>query len=366
MARANTDNCHSEHLWFYPNTPHLSYTGELCSIGGMAHPFSSAVSLGKSGEKSAENGSCCFLHQDPVTPCHSFGARSLNRWPVSLGAPKNASPPALGRGDTFRFSGMALEVMKLRDMELVVRASKKAGAIPSYSSLLLPMASHLADRVRALLVDRAGWARFPDDVSEWLEVQDARSQLPSPDNLLAENFPYGGRDHTALYIFAGWHANQLLGVLITKRMEKRGFLLGGFVANDYALGVWGWKAIDDPAPLLSPDILAEEFSDWVEDFYLLRRAFREVAVIFGLVERQHIGRCGMARKSGCQVTFSTDLLDCAQDGLEHMRLDKVSLLAVPLLIMLRQESVPQGGVDDALVLEAEALASVAMHMGDDE
>src|SRR3546814_12087296 len=43
---------------------------------------------------------------------------------------------------------------------------------------------------------------------------------------------------------------------------------------------------------------------WVEQSWLLKRAFREVAVIAGLVERQHPG----IRKSGRQVTFSTDLI----------------------------------------------------------
>ena len=38
----------------------------------------------------------------------------------------------------------------------------------------------------------------------------------------------------------------------------------------------------------------------------------------------------------------------------------VSPLAVPLLVMIGRESVAQGSVDDALLLEAESLASVAM------
>ena len=93
-------------------------------------------------------------------------------------------------------------------------------------------------------------------------------------------------------------------MLITRRMEERGLSPGGFVANDYSLAVWGLKPVDDPAPLLSPDILSDEFVDWVQNSHLLRRAFREVAVIGGLVERQHPGK----RKSGKQVTFSTDLI----------------------------------------------------------
>jgi ATP-dependent Lhr-like helicase len=182
-------------------------------------------------------------------------------------------------------------------------------------------------------------------------------------------------------------------MLITQRMEARGLMPGGFVANDYSLAVWGLKPVTDPAPLLSPDILSHEFVEWVQDSYLLKRAFREVAVIGGLVERQQPGK----RKSGRQVTFSTDLiydvlrkyepdhvlleaawadarerltdigrlqdlLELSARQLEHVTLERVSPLAVPVMVMIGRESMPQGAVDDELLLEAESLASAAMRV----
>jgi ATP-dependent Lhr-like helicase len=320
----------------------------------------------------------------------------------SLGRVEEQFAASLKSGDTFRFAGMDLEVEALRDLELIVRAAKRSATIPSYMGLRLPLTTHLADRVRALLVDRAGWGRFPDDVREWLEVQHWRSQLPGPDNLLVESFPHARREYTVYYTFTGWNANQSLGMLITKRMEERGLMPGGFVANDYSLAVWGLRPVEDPRPLLSADILAHEFVDWVQDSYLLRRAFREVAVISGLVERQHPGK----RKSGKQVTFSTDLiydvlrkyepdhvlieaawadararmtdvgrlgdlLDSAAERLVHVRLDRVSPLAVPVMVMIGRESLPQGALDEELLLEAETLAGAAMRVeqpeaGEDE
>jgi ATP-dependent Lhr-like helicase len=165
----------------------------------------------------------------------------------------------------------------------------------------------------------------------------------------------------------------------------------GFVANDYALAVWSLKPASDPAALFSADILADEFTDWVESSYLLKRAFREVAIISGLVERQHPGK----KKSGRQVTFSTDLiydvlrkyepdhvllqaawadararmtdvgrlgdlLDRAAGTMLHVELERVSPLAVPVLVMIGRESVAQGSADDALLVEAEGLAATAM------
>ena len=309
----------------------------------------------------------------------------------SLGKVEESFGATLSPGDTIRFAGMDLEVEGVRDLELVVRAAKKPGQIPSYMGARLPLTTHLADRVRALIADRAGWARFPDDVREWLEMQDWRSRLPGPGMLLAESFPHHDRHYTVYYTFEGWNANQSLGMLITRRMNERGLMPMGFVASDYALGVWSARPAGNPAPLLSPDILSHEFVEWVQESHLLRRAFREVAVISGLVERQHPGK----RKSGRQVTFSTDLiydvlrryepdhllieaawadararmtdvgrlgdlLDRAQGQLVHVELDRVSPLAVPVLVMIGREATPQGDVDDALLAEAESLAAAAM------
>ncbi len=310
-----------------------------------------------------------------------------------LGKVEERFAAQLSAGDTFFFAGVSLEVESVKDMDVIVRASKKSATIPSYGGLRLPLTTHLATRVQAMLDDRAGWGRFPDDVREWLEVQDYRSRLPKPGELLVESFPRAGKYYTAYYTFEGWNANQSLGMLITRRMEDRGLMPGGFVANDYSLAVWGLRPVDDPKPLLSPDILTDEFTDWVTESHLLRRAFREVAVISGLVERQHPGK----RKTGKQVTFSTDLiydvlkkyepdhvlleaawadararmtdvgrladlLERSQREMVHVELDRVSPLAVPVMTMIGREAVPQGAVDDELLIEAETLVSEAMRI----
>jgi ATP-dependent Lhr-like helicase len=309
----------------------------------------------------------------------------------SLGKVEEYFASTLSPGDTFIFAGMHLELEKLQDMDVVVRAAKKGATIPSYMGQRLPLTTHLSDRVRGLLDDRAGWARLPDDVREWLEMQDWRSELPAPGKLLVESFPLEGHYYTVYYTFEGWPANQSLGMLITRRMSERGMGPLGFVANDYSLAVWGLRPVENPLPLLSPDILTHEFVEWVQESHLLRRAFREVAVISGLVERQHPGK----RKTGKQVTFSTDLiydvlrkyepdhvliqaawadararmtdvgrlgslLDRAADELVHVELDRISPLAVPVMTMIGREAMPQGSVDEELLLEAESLAAMAM------
>ncbi|HEX4738531.1 MAG TPA: ligase-associated DNA damage response DEXH box helicase [Allosphingosinicella sp.] len=310
-----------------------------------------------------------------------------------LGTVEEGFAATLAPGDTFFFAGLVLEVEKIDGTDLFVRATTKSARIPTYMGTRMAMTTNLADRVRQFLWDREQWPRFPDDVREWLEVQAYRSMLPRPDQLLVETFPHEHRHYMVIYSFEGWNAHQSLGMLITRRMESAGLKPLGFVSNDYALACYALEPIEDPAALLSPDLLEDEFVDWVQGSNLLKRAFREVAVIGGLVERHHPGK----RKSGRQVTFSTDLiydvlrryepdhlllraawedakgkltevgrlarlLERAQGTMVHMKLDRVSPMAVPVLVIVGREATATGLADDALLIEAESLAEMAMRV----
>lgn len=311
----------------------------------------------------------------------------------ALGKVEEAFASTLSHGDTFFFAGMSLEVEKIDTEDLIVRATARPARIPTYGGSRMPLSTNLADRVRGFLDTPAEWARFPGDVREWLEIQARRSALPHPDQLLVETFPREGRNYMVAYSFEGWNAHQSLGMLITRRMETAGLKPLGFVANDYAIATYSIDPVTDPAALFSPDILEHEFVDWVQQSHLLKRAFREVAVIGGLVERQHPGK----RKTGKQVTFSTDLiydvlrkyepghilleaawadararmtdvgrladlLDRAAGTMLHVDLPRVSPLAVPVLVLIGRERVATGSADDALLIEAESLAAEAMRI----
>ncbi|MEZ0495356.1 ligase-associated DNA damage response DEXH box helicase [Sphingomonas sp. IW22] len=311
----------------------------------------------------------------------------------ALGTVEEYFAATLSPGDTFFFAGMSLEVERIDQLDLLVRATARPARIPTYVGARMPLSTNLAHRVRTFLHDRSEWPRFPADVRDWLEMQDRRSVLPAPGQLLVETFPREGRHYMVAYSFEGWNAHQSLGMLITRRMEAMGLKPMGFVSNDYALACYGLEPIADPAALFSPDILEHEFVEWVQGSALLKRAFREVAVIGGLVERQHPGK----KKTGRQVTFSTDLiydvlrkyepghlllqaawddararmtdvgrladlLDRAADTMVHVDLERVSPLAVPVLVLIGRERVAQGTVDDELLIEAEVLANEAMRV----
>lgn len=279
----------------------------------------------------------------------------------------------LSPSDTFLFAGRVVQFDGLHDATVMVsRASAKNPKIPSYDGGKLPLSTHLSIRVRELLENAKEWDALPDNVENWLKLQQKRSLLPGTDHLLIENFPRAGRHYTVAYPFAGRNAHQTLGFLMMRRMKRNGDKPLGFVATDYALIVWSLKKPNNIPDLFSTDLLNEELHEWLEDTPLLKRTFRENAVIAGLIERRHPGQ----QKTGRQMTFSSDLIydvlqkyepnhillrAARQDAtgglidtgrLQEMlvamqgrliikNLDRVSPLAVPMMLEIARESVPR-------------------------
>jgi ATP-dependent Lhr-like helicase len=230
--------------------------------------------------------------------------------------------------------------------------------IPSYEGGKFPLSTHLAMRVRRMLADTRAWGVLPEAVGEWLSMQAERSTVPDASEVLVETFPRGSRHFLVVFPFEGRLAHQTLGMLLTRRLHRLGARPVGFVANDYALAVWG-----------------------MADMAELERSGRlEVA---GLIERRHPGKT----KSGRQVTISSDLIydvlrkhdprhilleaawaDAATGLLDIGRLgdflrrikgrilyqavSHVTPLAVPVLLEIGQELVYGGGVAEAILREA--------------
>ena len=303
-------------------------------------------------------------------------------------------------GDTFLFGGEVLRFVGMRETEaLVARAAGRDPKIPSYWGGKFPLSTHLAERVRGLLADPSHWAALPAQVRDWLELQREYSRLPSRTEMMVETFPRGDRFHMVAHAFEGRLAHQTLGMLLTRRMERAGLRPMGFVANDYSLGVWG--AVDIGAALarrrpsidtlFDEDMLGDDLEAWLDESVMLKRTFRNCAVISGLVERRHPGQ----EKSGRQTTASTDLVfdvlrshepdhillqatraDAAHGLLDvrrladmlarvkgrirHVALDRISPLAVPILTEIGREPTPGSAGEEMLAEAAEALMAEAI------
>jgi ATP-dependent Lhr-like helicase len=201
------------------------------------------------------------------------------------------------------------------------------------------------------------------------------------------------------YPFEGRLAHQTLGMLLTRRLERARARPLGFIASDYALAIWGlgdFSALIRTGrlsldQLFDEDMLGDDLEAWLDESALMRRSFRNCAIIAGLIERRHPGQ----EKTGRQVTVSSDviydvlyqhepdhilieasrhdasrgLLDIGRLGdflarirkrIVHKPLDRISPLAVPILIDIGKTPVVGEARESAMADAAEELIREAM------
>ncbi|MBD2748545.1 ligase-associated DNA damage response DEXH box helicase [Microvirga sp. BT688] len=297
-------------------------------------------------------------------------------------------------GDTFVFAGEVVRFEGISEDEvLVTRAGSGTDPmVPSYAGGKFPLSTFLAARVRAILADPFEWDRLPQQMTEWLLQQRRRSIVPGARDLLVETFPRGNRFYMTCFPFEGRLAHQTLGMLLTRRLERAKLKPLGFVANDYGIAVYAsgdiaGRAGRDPGfmdELFSEDMLGDDLEAWLAESSLMKRTFRQCAVIAGLIERRFPGE----KKTGKQVTISTDLvydvlrkhepdhvllraaradaatglLDVRRLGMMlerirgriiHKPLDRVSPLSVSVMLEIGRERVYSDNADEILA-EAEA------------
>ena len=323
----------------------------------------------------------------------------------SKGRPTGAGGRVLGKleeyfietltpGDTFVFSGDVLRFEGIHEnAAFVTRTNDPEAQIPSYNGGKFPLSTFLAMRVREMLANPAQWKRLPHPVGEWLEIQQLRSKIPDAGELLVETFPRGSKNYLVCYPFEGRLAHQTLGMLVTRRLERLRMRPLGFVANEYALAVWGLRDMSgvDMDALFSEDMLGDDLDAWLAESALYKRTFRNCAIISGLIERRGIA----TEKTGRQVTFSSDLIydvlrehepdhillratyeDAATGLLDIGRLsgaltrvkgnitlralERVSPLAVPALLEISKEMVAGEAHEDILHEAEESLVAEAM------
>lgn len=298
-------------------------------------------------------------------------------------------------GDTFIFAGEVLRLEGISGNEAICSraAAGTDPKIPSYAGGKFPLSTFLAARVRAMLASPKEWAGLPEEVSSWLHAQRLKSRLPQPGELLVETFPRGGRFYLVAYPFEGRLAHQTLGMLLTRRLERARMRPLGFVCNDYGIACWtlgdmsaaisrGALSLDD---LFAQDMLGDDLEEWLDESALMKRTFRQCAVIAGLIERRFPGQ----EKNGRQVTMSSDLVydvlrrhepdhvllkaarqDAATGLLDiqrlgqmltrisgkivHQPLDHVSPLGVSVMLEIGREAV-YGEAADEILAEAEAV-----------
>ncbi|MBT8153013.1 ligase-associated DNA damage response DEXH box helicase [Epibacterium ulvae] len=303
-----------------------------------------------------------------------------------LGQVEEAFAASLTPGDTFLIGGRIVRYEGLREMTVEVsRNANKKPKVAVFSGTKFATSTQLSQRILQMF-KQDHWPELPPHTADWLHLQRAVSELPRAGHLLFESFPHDGRAYSCIYGFAGRNAQQTLGLLLTKRMEELGLDPLGFVSTDYATLIWGLEPVIDPEPLFDPSGLREGLEGWLAGNLVMKRSFRAVATVAGLIERNQPG----ARKNGRQATFSSDILydtlrkydpdhlllkvtrDEAMRGLvdfgrieelltqiqgriTHRQLDRITPLAAPLLLEIGKVPVKGAGEEKLLQQETEDL-----------
>jgi ATP-dependent Lhr-like helicase len=331
----------------------------------------------------------------------------ISRFGRVLGEMEEYFFTTLTRGDTFLFGSEIVAFEGMFENEAYVsRSQGKDPKIPSYMGGKFPLSTFLADGVRHLLAHPDEWHLLPDQVSDWLRLQQEASVLPEQNSMLVETFPRGAQNYLVCYPFEGRLAHQTLGMLLTRRLERARARPLGFVASDYALAVWGLGdfsglirtgrlSLDD---LFDEDMLGDDLEAWLDESQLMRRTFRNCAIIAGLIERRHPGQ---KEKTGRQITVSSDIIydvlyqhepdhiliqatrrDAARGLLDierlghmlarikrhivHKPLDRISPLAVPVMLDIGKVPVMGEARESTMAEAADELIAEAMGLTEDK
>ncbi len=293
----------------------------------------------------------------------------------------------LSNGDNFIFGGNILKFIQLKNSIVYVSKSKdNEASVPTYIGGKLPLSTNLGIAVSKLIYNENAWHFLPSQIVDWLKLQSIHSKLPSKRNILIESFPFKSKFYIIIYTFEGRNVNETLGFLLIKRLLKLNLKPIGFTINDYSLVIWSLSKIINIYELFDQNLIKEELNDWLNETPLLRKLFRDTAVISGLVERRFPG----LTKTGRQVLFNTDLIfdvltkyepnhilidSIKRDALHSLidinrlknilceirnslvfvQLNKISPMAVPLILQANRENLPKNIIGDELLNDFEEL-----------
>ena len=194
-------------------------------------------------------------------------------------------------GDTFWFAGRSLEMVRVKDMTVQVRRSKKKkGKIPSYQGGKMPLSSQLSAFLLEKMDQIKAGNRSDVEIQKLqplLDVQTARSHIPNKEEFLIESFTSREGHHLVFYPFDGRNVHEGMGALIGYRLSQIKPISFSIAMNDY-----GFELLSDiPIPieeamqggLLSTKNLSQDILASINSAELAKRRFRQIARISGLV-----------------------------------------------------------------------------------
>ena len=200
--------------------------------------------------------------------------------------------------DVFWFAGRCLELVRIKEMTVYVRNSKKTkGKIPSWMGGRLPLSSQLTEVLRDKISDiHTGKLDEPElkALKPLLDLQQKTSHIPAKTELLIEYFESKEGHHLLFYPFEGRFVHEGLGALLAYRISQRLPISFSIAMNDYGFELLSDQKID-LAAYITPDLfstqnLVSQIEECMNITELANRQFRDIAAISGMVFKGYPGK----------------------------------------------------------------------------
>ncbi|TRX62236.1 ligase-associated DNA damage response DEXH box helicase [Fulvivirga sp. M361] len=204
----------------------------------------------------------------------------------------------LNPGDVFWFAGRNLELIRIKDMEVQVRNSKKrAKAVPSWQGGRMPLSSQMSVVLRKKLHEITLDEEEKDIELAFLQplidLQKERSYLPNKHEFLIEYFSSKEGYHVVMYPFEGRQVHEGMGALLALRIARIKPITFSIAMNDYGFELLSdqeipiYEAIE--TDVLSSEDLWQDIQAGINSVEMARRRFRDIASISGLVFKGYPG-----------------------------------------------------------------------------
>ena len=226
---------------------------------------------------------------------------------------------SLKEGDSFVFAGHTVALVSFQGLVAKVRRSKSSTArTPAWMGGRMSLSSELSHRLRMT------WDRLAEGSAEWepelqriapmVQIQAERSHIPKAHQLLVETFEDADGHHLFMYPFEGRKVHEALAMLLAYRLSLLTPQTFNWACNDDGLELLSdqpieWSRIDE-ANLLDSRHLMDDLGAGFNASELVRRKFRDVATIAGLVFQ---GFPGAVVKDRHLLTSTNLLLQVFQD-----------------------------------------------------
>ncbi len=203
----------------------------------------------------------------------------------------------LNPGDVFRFAGLNLELVRIKDMEVHVRKSKrKSGRVPSWQGGRMPLSSQLSEMVR-MKIDEAARHQEKDEelifLRPLMDLQRQRSHLPKRDEFLIEYFETTDGYHVLMYPFEGRQVHEGIAALVAHRIAQIKPITFSIAMNDYGFELLSDQEIPIEEAIetnvLGEEHLMKDIQASINSTEMARRKFRDIASISGLVFKGYPG-----------------------------------------------------------------------------